>query len=109
MPANSVTFDQVTRGKPFPEPFILGADRLGLQTDQCWAIEDAPGGVTSAKERWLHCRWSSNNSYTRRVAACRSSLGTFKSTAWQSRSLSTVKFASSPPGTVAQLVRAPNS
>ena len=50
MPANSVTFDQVTRGKPFPEPFILGADRLGLQTDQCWAVEDAPGGVTSAKE-----------------------------------------------------------
>ena len=50
MPANSVTFDQVSRGKPFPEPFILGADRLGLQTDQCWAIEDAPGGVTSAKE-----------------------------------------------------------
>ena len=50
MPANSVTFDQVSRGKPFPEPFILGADRLGLQTDICWAIEDAPGGVTSAKE-----------------------------------------------------------
>jgi sugar-phosphatase len=50
MPANSVTFDQVSRGKPFPEPFMLGADRLGLQTDICWAIEDAPGGVTSAKE-----------------------------------------------------------
>jgi sugar-phosphatase len=50
MPANSVTFDQVSRGKPFPEPFILGADRLGLQPDICWAIEDAPGGVTSAKE-----------------------------------------------------------
>jgi len=50
MPDNSVTFDQVSRGKPFPEPFILGADCLGLQTDQCWAIEDAPGGVTSAKD-----------------------------------------------------------
>ena len=50
MPANSVTFDQVSRGKPFPEPFILGADRLGLQTNICWAIEDAPGGVTSAKD-----------------------------------------------------------
>ena len=50
MPANSVTFDQVSRGKPFPEPFILGADRLGLQTELCWAIEDAPGGVTSAKD-----------------------------------------------------------
>ena len=48
MPAHSVTFDQVTRGKPFPEPFILGASRLGLETAQTWAIEDAPGGITSA-------------------------------------------------------------
>ena len=37
-------------GKHISEPFILGADRLGLQTDLCWAVEDAPGGVTSAKE-----------------------------------------------------------
>ena len=49
-PRNAVTFDQVKRGKPFPEPFILGAERIGLQANLCWAIEDAPGGVTSAKE-----------------------------------------------------------
>jgi sugar-phosphatase len=49
-PKNAVTFDQVSRGKPFPEPFILGAERIGIQTNLCWAIEDAPGGVTSAKE-----------------------------------------------------------
>jgi len=49
-PANAVTFDQVTRGKPFPEPFILGAERIGLSTNACWAVEDAPGGVTSAKD-----------------------------------------------------------
>jgi sugar-phosphatase len=48
MPAHSVTFDQVARGKPFPEPFILGASRLGIETSQTWAIEDAPGGITSA-------------------------------------------------------------
>ena len=48
-PRNAVTFDQVTRGKPFPEPFILGAERIGIPTNSCWAIEDAPGGVTSAK------------------------------------------------------------
>ena len=48
MPPHSVTFDQVTRGKPFPEPFILGAARLGLETSQTWALEDAPGGITSA-------------------------------------------------------------
>jgi sugar-phosphatase len=50
LPANAVTFDQVTRGKPFPEPFILGAERIGLSANACWAVEDAPGGVTSAKD-----------------------------------------------------------
>ena len=49
-PKNAVTFDQVTRGKPFPDPFLLGAERIGLSAEFCWAIEDAPGGVTSAKE-----------------------------------------------------------
>ena len=50
LPANAVTFDQVTRGKPFPDPFILGANRINLPTEKCWAIEDAPGGVMSAKD-----------------------------------------------------------
>jgi sugar-phosphatase len=50
LPANAVTFDQVSHGKPFPEPFILGAKRIGIPTNFCWAIEDAPGGVTSAKD-----------------------------------------------------------
>ena len=49
MPENSVTFDQVSRGKPFPEPFILGAKRIGLEPNQCWVIEDAPAGVKSGK------------------------------------------------------------
>jgi len=50
LPNTAVTFDQVSRGKPFPEPFMLGANRLGIPTKLCWAVEDAPGGVTSAKE-----------------------------------------------------------
>lgn len=49
-PESAVTFDQVVRGKPFPDPFILGAKRLGLESTLCWAIEDAPGGVKAAKE-----------------------------------------------------------
>ena len=48
LPANSVTFDQVRRGKPDPEPFITGAQRLGLKPEQCWAIEDSKGGLKSA-------------------------------------------------------------
>lgn len=49
-PHSAVTFDQVVRGKPFPDPFILGAERLGIDSSRCWAIEDAPGGVKAAKE-----------------------------------------------------------
>lgn len=49
LPKNAVTFDQVTQGKPFPEPFILGAERIGLPPQLTWAVEDAPGGIRSAK------------------------------------------------------------
>jgi sugar-phosphatase len=49
MPKHAVTFDQVTHGKPNPEPFLLGAERLGVPAEICWGIEDAPGGVRAAK------------------------------------------------------------
>ncbi len=49
-PENSVTFGSVERGKPFPDPYILGAERLGLHPSDCWAIEDAPAGIRSAKD-----------------------------------------------------------
>ena len=49
MPDHSVTFNDVKLGKPHPEPFILGAKRLGLNPSQCWVIEDAPAGVKSGK------------------------------------------------------------
>jgi sugar-phosphatase len=49
MPDHSVTFNDVKLGKPHPEPFILGAKRIGLNPSQCWVIEDAPAGVKSGK------------------------------------------------------------
>jgi sugar-phosphatase len=49
MPQHSVTFDQVTLGKPHPEPFLLGAERINIGPENCWGIEDAPGGVRAAK------------------------------------------------------------
>jgi len=49
MPDHSVTFNDVKLGKPHPEPFILGAKRIGLEPNQCWVIEDAPAGVKSGK------------------------------------------------------------
>jgi sugar-phosphatase len=49
MPDHSVTFNDVKLGKPHPEPFIVGAKRIGLEPNQCWVIEDAPAGVKSGK------------------------------------------------------------
>ncbi|TSA85913.1 HAD family phosphatase [Deinococcus detaillensis] len=40
--------EDVTRGKPHPEPFERGAALLGLSADACLAHEDAVNGVLSA-------------------------------------------------------------
>jgi sugar-phosphatase len=49
MPDHTVTFNDVKLGKPYPDPFILGAQRIGLNPNQCWVIEDAPAGVVAGK------------------------------------------------------------
>ncbi|GGL78478.1 hydrolase [Deinococcus aerolatus] len=46
--ATRVLGEDVTRGKPHPEPFLLGAERLGLNAADCLAHEDAVNGVRSA-------------------------------------------------------------
>lgn len=46
--ATLVTGDQVERGKPDPEPYLVAAHRLGVPPSECVAIEDSPTGVTSA-------------------------------------------------------------
>jgi mannitol-1-/sugar-/sorbitol-6-phosphatase len=48
IPSNFVTADQVTFGKPHPEPFSLGASRLSLAPENCFAVEDSIAGLTSA-------------------------------------------------------------
>lgn len=47
-PAVLVTADDVRRGKPDPEPFLLGASRLGVPPERCVVLEDAPTGLTAA-------------------------------------------------------------
>lgn len=44
-----VTRDDVVNGKPDPEPFLLGAARLGVDPTQCLAFEDAAAGIAAAK------------------------------------------------------------
>lgn len=44
-----VTFDDVTKGKPHPEPFLLAAERLGVGPSRCLVFEDAPAGLLAAR------------------------------------------------------------
>lgn len=44
----SVSFDDVSRGKPDPEPYLRGAALLGLEPGQVLAVEDSEPGARSA-------------------------------------------------------------
>lgn len=40
--------DEVTHGKPHPEPYLTAAARLGVDVRACVALEDSPPGIGSA-------------------------------------------------------------
>ncbi|OKP05540.1 sugar phosphatase [Xenorhabdus eapokensis] len=44
-PAHWVTAESVTNGKPNPEPYLLGAKKLGLLPEECVVFEDAAAGI----------------------------------------------------------------
>ncbi|HEU5136900.1 MAG TPA: HAD-IA family hydrolase [Steroidobacteraceae bacterium] len=49
IPAVMITAEDVQRGKPDPQGFLLGAERLGVRIDECLVFEDSPAGVAAAK------------------------------------------------------------
>ena len=49
VPAELVTADDVERGKPNPDPYLLGAKRLGLDPSVCVVFEDADAGVRAGR------------------------------------------------------------
>jgi mannitol-1-/sugar-/sorbitol-6-phosphatase len=48
VPTILVTADDVANGKPHPEPYLKGAELLGVKAEDCLVIEDAPAGIRSA-------------------------------------------------------------
>ena len=44
-----VCSDDVKNTKPFPEPYLKGAESLGLIPEECIVIENAPLGIQAAK------------------------------------------------------------
>ncbi|HGY3715127.1 TPA: HAD family hydrolase [Citrobacter gillenii] len=47
--------DDVVRGKPFPDPYLLAAERLGLPAENTIVFEDSKSGVTSAVAAGAFC------------------------------------------------------
>jgi sugar-phosphatase len=48
-PGVMVTADEVAVGKPDPAPYLLAAQRLGVDPADCLVVEDAPAGLTSGR------------------------------------------------------------
>jgi beta-phosphoglucomutase-like phosphatase (HAD superfamily) len=53
LPANffqfSISADDVARTKPFPDPYLEAAKRMGVATGSCVVFEDSLTGIASAK------------------------------------------------------------
>ena len=49
VPAELVTAEDVKRGKPHPDPYLLGAKRLGFAAAECVVFEDAAAGALAGK------------------------------------------------------------
>jgi len=48
LPTVLVAAGDVAQGKPHPEPYLRGAQLLGMNPAECLVIEDAPAGIRSA-------------------------------------------------------------
>ena len=70
-----VSRDDVARGKPHPEPYLRGAERLGVQATRCVVVEDsAPGAMAglAAGSAVLYWPQDPHAASTPQLQACRS-------------------------------------
>ncbi|MGH7499581.1 MAG: HAD-IA family hydrolase [Gemmatimonadales bacterium] len=49
VPEVLICAEDVTRGKPSPEPYLVAAAALGVSPESCVVIEDAPAGIEGAR------------------------------------------------------------
>lgn len=50
-----ITGDQVSNGKPSPEPYLLCSQKLSATPSECLVVENAPMGIESAKKAGMFC------------------------------------------------------
>lgn len=87
-PPKLVSADDISRGKPDPEPYIRGAAALGLKPEDCIVVEDAVSGVESGIG--AGCRVLAVLSSTPRTE--------LKAATWIARSLAVVKVTADADG-----------
>ncbi|HEY4488307.1 MAG TPA: HAD family phosphatase [Candidatus Paceibacterota bacterium] len=56
--------EEVERGKPAPDIFLLAAKRLGVEASRCTVIEDGISGMLAAKAAGMRCIALSNGYHT---------------------------------------------
>jgi sugar-phosphatase len=49
LPAKMITSNDITHGKPHPDPYLKGAAVLGVASTECVVLEDVPAGIRSGK------------------------------------------------------------
>lgn len=49
IPSNVVTSSEISNGKPHPEPYLKGAEILGVSPADCIVVEDVSAGIRSGK------------------------------------------------------------
>ncbi len=69
--------DEVARGKPAPDVYLLAARRLGVPPADCLALDDAPLGVEAACAAGMRCiavpsRWTAGQPFPGAARICAS-------------------------------------
>ncbi|HET6180321.1 MAG TPA: HAD family hydrolase [Candidatus Sulfotelmatobacter sp.] len=49
LPKRMITSNDITHGKPHPDPYLKGAAILGFPAEECIVLEDVPAGIRSGK------------------------------------------------------------
>ena len=50
-----VSADDVERGKPAPDPYLMAVEKLGVDKAECMVVENAPMGVEAAHNAGICC------------------------------------------------------
>ncbi len=66
----TVTEEDVRKGKPDPEVFLLAAARLGVAPRECIVFEDAAAGVRAARAAGMRCIGIAGASSAADLSAC---------------------------------------